>query len=69
MQKYLEENGIQTNIHYPTAPHHQGAYQEWKDLSLPITEQIHAQVLSLPISPVLTDEEVQTVVEVVNRSK
>ena len=69
LQKYLEENGIQTNIHYPTAPHHQGAYQEWKDLSLPITEQIHAQVLSLPISPVLTDEEVQTVVEVVNRYK
>lgn len=65
-QKYLEENGIQTIIHYPTPPHHQGAYQEWKNLSLPITEKIHREVLSLPMSPVLTDEEVQKVVEVVN---
>ena len=69
LQKYLEEKGIQTNIHYPTAPHHQGAYQEWKGLSLPITEQIHAQVLSLPISPVLTDEEVKEVVEALNAWK
>lgn len=69
LQKYLEEKGIQTNIHYPTAPHHQGAYQEYKDLSFPITEQIHAQVLSLPISPVLTDEEIQKVVEVLNEYK
>lgn len=66
LQKYLEEKGIQTNIHYPTAPHHQGAYQEWKNRSLPITEQIHAQVLSLPISPVLTDEEVGQIVKIAN---
>ena len=69
LQKYLEENGIQTNIHYPTPPHHQLAYQEYKDMSFPITEQIHAQVLSLPISPVLTDEEVKKVVEVLNEWK
>jgi len=69
LQKYLEENGIQTNIHYPTALHHQEAYQEWKDLSLPITQQIHAQVLSLPISPVLTNDEVAQVVEVLNAWK
>ena len=66
LQKYLEANGIQTNIHYPTAPHHQGAYEEYKNISLPITEQIHREVLSLPISPVLTNEEVKEVVEVVN---
>ena len=66
LQKYLEENGVQTNIHYPTAPHHQEAYAEFKKLSLPVTEQIHREVLSLPISPVLEDEEVQKVVEVVN---
>lgn len=69
LQKYLEEKGIQTLIHYPTAPHHQGAYQEWKELSFPITEQIHREVLSLPISPVLTNEEVQTIVEVLNAWK
>ena len=69
LQKYLEENGIQTNIHYPTPPHHQLAYQEYKDMSFPITEQIHAQVLSLPISPVLTDEEVKKVIEVLNEWK
>jgi len=66
LAKYLEENGIQTNIHYPTAPHHQGAYSEWKDMSFPISEKIHREELSLPMSPVLTDEEVKKVVEVIN---
>ena len=66
LQKHLETNGIQTNIHYPIPPHKQGAYKELENLSLPITEQIHRQVISLPISPVLTDEEVKKVVEVVN---
>lgn len=69
LQKYLEENEIQTNIHYPTAPHHQGAYVELKDLSLPITEKIHREVMSLPISPVMTEEEVQKVVDVINAFK
>ena len=52
LQKHLEANGIQTNIHYPTAPHKQGAYKELESLNLPITEQIHKEVISLPISPV-----------------
>ncbi len=65
-QKYLEDNGIQTLIHYPTAPHKQGAYAEWNSLSFPITEQIHEEVLSLPISPVMSDEEIKEVVEKVN---
>lgn len=66
LQKYLEENGIQTNIHYPTPSHKQGAYKEWNNLSFPITEEIHKTELSLPISPVMTDEEVKKVVEVIN---
>ena len=66
LQSYLTANGIETNIHYPTAPHKQGAYQEWAHLSLPITEQIHQEELSLPISPVLSDEEVATVVKILN---
>lgn len=66
LQLHLEENGIQTLIHYPTPPHKQGAYSEWADLSFPISEEIHRTILSLPISPVLTDEEVNRIVEVVN---
>lgn len=66
LQKYLEQNGIQTLIHYPLPPHKQQAYTELNDLELPITEKIHEEVLSLPVSPIMTDEEVNTVVEVVN---
>lgn len=65
-QQYLEQNGIQTIIHYPTAPHKQLAYKEYENLYLPITEKIHSEVISLPISPVLTDEEVKKTVEVIN---
>ena len=67
LQKHLEENGIQTLIHYPTPPHKQGAYKEWENQSYPISEEIHRTELSLPISPVLTDEEVKKVVDVVNK--
>lgn len=65
-QEYLTQNDIQTLIHYPTPPHKQEAYKEWNDLTYPITEKIHNEVISLPISPVMTDEEVKKVVEVVN---
>ena len=65
-QEYLTQNEIQTLIHYPTPPHKQDAYKEWNHLSFPITEKIHNEVISLPISPVMTDDEVKKVVEVVN---
>lgn len=67
LQQYLTDNGIQTLIHYPIPPHQQLAYKEWNDLSFPITEQIHHEVLSLPISPVMKDEEVKIIVEIINR--
>lgn len=67
LQAYLKENGIQTLIHYPIPPHQQEAYKEWNDKSYPITEQIHQEILSLPVSPVMTEEEVFTVIEAVNR--
>jgi dTDP-4-amino-4,6-dideoxygalactose transaminase len=67
LQKFLSENGIQTLIHYPIPPHKQKAYQEWNGLSFPITEKIHKEVLSLPISPVMSEEEVVKVVEVLNQ--
>lgn len=66
LQQYLTENGIQTLIHYPIPPHKQLAYKEWNSLSFPITEQIHSGVLSLPISPVMSDEEVKSVITVIN---
>ncbi len=66
LQKYLEKHDIQTNIHYPVPPHKQECYKEWSHLSFPITEQIHTEVLSLPMSPVLEDAETQKVVEVIN---
>ena len=66
LQKYLTDNGIQTVIHYPIPPHKQPCYAKWNYRSYPITERIHREILSLPISPVLTNEEVETVIHVVN---
>jgi len=66
LQQYLTNHGIQTLTHYPIPIHHQEAYAELSDLSLPITEAIHKEVLSLPISPVLTNDELKTIVEVLN---
>lgn len=63
---YLESNGIQSLIHYPVPFHKQAAYLEYRDLSLPITEKIHETILSIPISPVLDDSDVQTIVKVIN---
>ena len=68
-QAYLTEKGIQTVIHYPIPPHRQPAYTEWHGLNLPITEKIHETIISLPISPVMTDGEVSEVIAVVNEWK
>lgn len=67
LQTYLTENGIQTLIHYPIPPHKQKCYADWNELSFPITEKIHNKVLSLPISPVMGDEEVSRVIDFLNR--
>lgn len=66
MIRYLNDNGIQALIHYPVPPHQQKAYKELNHLHLPITEKIHEEVLSLPISQIITDEEAEKVVQVVN---
>jgi dTDP-4-amino-4,6-dideoxygalactose transaminase len=66
LQNYLKDNGVQTLIHYPIPPHKQQAYQAWNDLSFPITERIHAQVLSLPMGPTQTEEETLKVIELCN---
>ena len=68
LQQYLAEQGIQTVIHYPIPPHQQECYKEWPSLSLPITERIHREELSLPMSQVLTDEEIDAVIQAVNQA-
>lgn len=67
LQKYLAENGVQTQIHYPIAPHRQKALSQFHHLSFPITEKMHEEVLSLPISPVLTEDEVSFVIKILNQ--
>jgi dTDP-4-amino-4,6-dideoxygalactose transaminase len=66
LHDYLADNEIQTIIHYPIPPHKQPAYKEWNKMSLPLTENIHNQVLSLPISPLMSDIEVRSVTEIIN---
>lgn len=61
LQSYLKERKIQTLIHYPIPPHKQEGYKELNTLSLPVTEKIHREVLSLPIGPTMTEEEVSFV--------
>lgn len=66
LQEYLLKNEIQTLIHYPVEPHKQKAFQEWNNLQFSVTEKIHAEVLSLPISPVMTVDEVDYVIKILN---
>lgn len=66
LQEYLSENGIQTLIHYPIAPHKQIAYKELENISLPISEKLHQEVLSLPMGPCMSAEDVETVIKVIN---
>ena len=69
LQKYLTKHDIQTLIHYPTPPHKQMAYKEWNHLNYPITEKIHNEVLSLPMSQVLEDSEIEYIVNCLNAFK
>lgn len=66
LQNYLQEKGVQTLIHYPIPPHHQECYAEFREFSFPVTEKIHAEILSLPISPVMEEAEINFVIEAVN---
>lgn len=66
LQKHLSDNEIQTLIHYPIPPHKQEAYEAYNNLSFPITEQIHEEVLSLPLSAIITKEDINKIVKVLN---
>ena len=69
LHDYLEQNGVGTVIHYPIAPHKQECYKEWNSLSLPITERIADEELSLPIGPAIKLEEVAEVIRLINEFK
>ena len=67
LQRFLAENGIEAQIHYPIPPHKQRCYKDWNTLSLPITELISDQELSIPCHQAMTDDEVSTVIDALNR--
>ncbi len=67
LQQYLANNDIQTLIHYPIPPHKQDAYKEWNNQSYPTTEKIHKEVLSLPISPVMSSDQINIIVKLINK--
>lgn len=63
---YLHERGIGTEIHYPIPPHRQRAYSAYAHLSFPIAEQLHQEVVSLPLNPALVDDDVEYIIETIN---
>jgi len=67
LQAYFTENEVQTLIHYPLPPHKQEAYEAWGKLSYPLSERIHDEVVSIPISPVMNEKEVKFTTELINR--
>lgn len=69
LQQFLLEKGVQTMIHYPVPPHHQEAFSQWSGWSFPISEKIHQQELSLPMSPVHSNEEIEYVAATINQFK
>lgn len=66
LQQYLTAKEIQTLIHYPIPPHKQNAYKEWNDLRFPITEEIHKEVLSLPMGPHLKNDQIDHIINALN---
>ena len=69
LQKYLADNGVETQIHYPIPPHRQRCYPELHYLSLPVTEQIHREELSIPCHQAMTDHEVTCIIDLLNAFK
>jgi len=69
LQKYLLDNVIQTLIHYPIPPHKQNAYKEWNNESYEISEQIHSEAISLPISGIQRHQDTLNIIEIINNYK
>ena len=69
LQANLAIHGIQTLVHYPFPPHKQKAYEEYNNLSIPIAEKWSAEELSLPMSPLMHDEEIDYIISTINSIK
>ena len=67
LKKYLYERGIDSMIHYPIPPHKQVAYSEWNEFSFPISEKIHREILSIPLSPILSQNDQEIIINALNR--
>jgi dTDP-4-amino-4,6-dideoxygalactose transaminase len=67
LQEYLTQKGIQTLIHYPIPPHKQQAYPQLNTLSFPITEKIHQEILSLPMDPTISRNDIDTIITAINQ--
>lgn len=69
LREHLRQQGIATEVHYPIPPHHQRAYTQFAHLSLPISEQLHREVVSLPLNPTLTNEDAAHIIDAINQYK
>ena len=69
LMEHLEKHGIQTLIHYPTPPHQQAAYQDFSHLSLPLTEIMHEEVMSIPMDPTLSIAQAKEIIVAINKFK
>lgn len=67
LQDYLKTNAVQTLVHYPIPPHKQQAYKEYNELTFPISEIIHKEVLSLPISGTQSLKDTKTIAMLINK--
>ena len=65
-QSHMSKHNVDTMIHYPIPPHKQDAYLNYNSLSLPITEKIHKEVVSLPMGPTMDNADISRVIEAVN---
>jgi dTDP-4-amino-4,6-dideoxygalactose transaminase len=69
LKQYLFDNGVETLVHYPVPPHKQNAFSEWNEMSFPITERIHDEVLSLPLYPQMKNNDQIKIIELLNKYK
>ena len=67
LRQFLFDHGVETEVHYPVPPHHQQCYRDWAEMSLPVTERIHEQEVSLPIGPELSLQEAVEVARTINQ--
>lgn len=66
LKQYLGSHGVETQIHYPIPPHMQHCYSRWNSISLPVTERLSREELSLPCHQMMTDKDAEMIAEIIN---